>query len=147
MIVLGVDPGLRSTGYAVLAVNNNDVTLLAGGCIVTSQGQRLKAIYEELMQVILGFEPDCAVIESTFVNINPRTSLALGQARGVCLLSLEMMNVQYTEISTTIIRKNVTGRGNATKEEVQQMIENRFGFKMSHHVTDAIASVISVFTQ
>lgn len=145
MRVLGIDPGLRTTGYAIIDVNGDDLQLLAGGCIETISGKRLRQIYEVLLQVVKDFEPSCAVVESTFVNINPRTSLALGQARGVCLLSLEVSDIMYTEISTSVIRKKLVNKGNASKKEVHQLIENTFNIFMSHHISDAIASVISIF--
>lgn len=146
MRVLGIDPGLCATGYAIMEINDNECTLIAGGCVNTDNSEpRLRRIYENLVSMINDFQPVFAVVECTFVNINPRTSLALGQARGVCLLSLEMTNVEYMEITTSVIRKKLTNRGNSTKRDVQNLIESRFNRKMSHHISDAIASIVSVF--
>lgn len=143
--VLGIDPGLCITGYVIMEISEDNTELIAGGCIYTdSSNKRLRLIYEGLLTIIRGFEPDIAVVECTFVNINPRTSLALGQARGACLVSLEVMNIQYIEISTSVIRKKLLNKGNATKKDVQNFVQNMFHIKMCDHISDAIASVLSI---
>jgi crossover junction endodeoxyribonuclease RuvC len=147
MRVLGIDPGLCVTGYVIMEIDGTKSELIAGGCIYTdSSKQRLRAIYEGLLTIIRGFEPTLAVVECTFVNINPRTSLALGQARGACLVSLEVMDIQYVEISTSVIRKRLLNRGNATKKEVQTLIQGLFNIKFCDHISDAIASILSILS-
>lgn len=147
MRVLGIDPGLCFTGYAVVDIFDNDVTLVTGGCISTKPSdKRFKKIYGGLINLIQHYKPEIAIIENTYVNINPRTSLSLGQARGVCVLSVEMSELEYIEVSTTVVRRNLFGKGNAKKEEVQEFIENMFQRKMTNHITDAIASILSVFS-
>jgi crossover junction endodeoxyribonuclease RuvC len=147
MRVLGIDPGLCFTGYAVLDIVGTHIQLVTGGCITTKPSEkRFKKIYESLNNIIQGYKPEIAIIENTYVNINPRTSLSLGQARGVCVLSVEVNELEYIEVSTTVVRRNLLGKGNAKKEEVQVFIETLFQHKMTNHITDAIASILSVFS-
>ena len=147
MRVLGIDPGLCFTGYAVLEIVDSNIKLITGGCITTKPSEkRFKKIYESLNNIIQDYMPEISIIENTYVNINPRTSLSLGQARGVCVLSVEINEIEYIEVSTTVVRRNLLGKGNAKKEEVQVFIENLFKQKMTNHITDAIASILSVFS-
>ena len=127
MILLGLDPGLRRTGWGVVAADGNRLSHIANGC-VTSQSsrplaQRLVQIHDGLRTVILDHQPDAAAVEETFVNENAASTLKLGQARGVALLTPALAGIPVSEYAANLIKKSVVGSGHARKEQVRMMVE------------------------
>lgn len=127
VVILGIDPGLEHTGYGVVAVSGNRYTHIASGRINTRPADpvpvRLAVIAEGLKQVIRQHQPTQAAVEEVFVNNNARSSLKLGQARGVCLLVPQQHNVPVTEYAARLVKKSLVGKGGAEKAQVAHMVK------------------------
>jgi crossover junction endodeoxyribonuclease RuvC len=126
MRLLGLDPGLRSTGWGMIEASGSRLRHIANG-LVKSDGDadtalRLAQIYDGLTAVIEQHKPDVAAVEETFVNSNATTTLKLGLARGVVLLAPARAGVAVAEYSANAIKKAVVGVGHADKEQVQMMV-------------------------
>ena len=126
MRVLGLDPGLRHTGWGVIDVAGNRLSHVADGVVhVPSDlplAVRLVALFRQLNDVLQRFDPDEAAVEESFVNRNAATSLKLGVARGIALLAPAERGVPVAEYSANLIKKSVVGAGHAEKEQVQLMV-------------------------
>ena len=126
MRVLGLDPGLRHTGWGVIDVTGNRLRHVADGAIHAPLGlplaERLVALFRELTEVLVRFAPDEAAVEETFVNKNPASTLKLGLARGVVLLAPAERGLPVAEYSANLIKKSVVGAGHAEKAQVQLMV-------------------------
>jgi crossover junction endodeoxyribonuclease RuvC len=124
--ILGIDPGLRRTGWGVLDSDGVRLIYVASGVITSAADDdlayRLRALFEGVMGVIASFDPAEAAVEETFVNDNPRSTLKLGQARGVALLAPAMRGMKVAEYTPNQIKKTVVGAGHADKNQVQAMI-------------------------
>ncbi len=149
IVVLGVDPGTLNTGYGVVSRENNQVRLLASGCITngsdSSMPLRLKKIYLELRTVIAQYHPDEFAIESAFYGKNAQSALKLGHARGVSILAAVENEIPTTEYSPREVKRAVVGSGAASKEQVQFMVKSLLGItnsKMLHDTSDALAIAI-----
>ncbi len=127
MRILGIDPGLVKTGYGIIEVKNNHFSFIASGTIHTdpkeSMVNRLCELHNNLISIINNHCPEESAIEETFVNINPVSSLKLGQARGSLILTLGICNLKVFEYSSTAVKKSVVGVGKAQKKQVQMMIK------------------------
>jgi len=126
MIILGVDPGTLIAGYGVIEKKGNVVSLLDVGIIKNASAQsmplRLKKIYSTLCSVIDRFHPDEFAIETAFYSKNAQSALKIGQARGVAILAGVNHELPVTEYSPREVKKSVTGKGAASKEQVQYMM-------------------------
>jgi crossover junction endodeoxyribonuclease RuvC len=126
VIILGIDPGLGTTGWGLIQAEGNRLSHIANGQISTnskdSLPDRLVQIDRELTDLILKHQPDVAAVEEVFVNSNPQSTLKLGQARGAILLSLARTGLQPGEYAARLIKKAVVGIGNAEKSQVHAMI-------------------------
>lgn len=126
MRLIGLDPGLRNTGWGIIDVRANRLTYVADGTVSPSTKQdlagRLRDLHEGLAKVLVDFEPDEAAVEETFVNKNPGTTLRLGEARGVVVLAPALAGLPVAEYSANRIKKSVVGAGHAAKEQVQMMV-------------------------
>jgi len=123
--ILGIDPGSRITGFGVIAIQGNRVTHVADGCIRTIQGdlaQKLKTIFDGVTQVIEEYRPDEMAVEQVFLHRNVASAFKLGQARGAALMAGILHPLPIYEYAPTEIKQAVTGKGNATKEQIQYMI-------------------------
>ena len=127
MRILGIDPGLRNTGFGIIDQDTNKLSYVASGTIVVPPEQelylRLKEISSHLYEVIDTYQPDVAVIEKVFLNTNPQSTLLLGHARGAAMLSLAQKGLTVSEYTALQIKKAVVGRGHAQKEQVQAMVQ------------------------
>ena len=125
MRILGVDPGSRATGWAIVAFDGPPA-LLASGVLrpPTSLpfGQRLQALYVGLQEVIDRERPDAAAIERVFAGINPQSIITLGEARGVLLLAMTARSLEVGELTPAEVKRAVTGTGGAEKQQVRRMI-------------------------
>ena len=124
-IILGIDPGSRTTGYGLLEMENLKIKYLASGSIVLSDldfKKRLLVLNESLGQLIREYTPNQAAIEQVFVGKNASSALKLGHARGVALLTITQANLTVSEYSAKVVKKAVTGSGGANKKQVQTMI-------------------------
>src|ERR1700733_3348883 len=126
MRVLGLDPGLRHTGWGVIDVAGNRLTHVADGVASAPtdlpMGERLVALFRQLGEVLERFRPDEAAVEETFVNRTPASTWKLGLARGVVLLAPAERGVPVSEYSTNLVKKSVVGAGHAEKGQVQLMV-------------------------
>jgi crossover junction endodeoxyribonuclease RuvC len=126
MRVLGLDPGLRHTGWGVIDVAGNRLTHVADGVIHAATDHplatRLVLLFRQITAVVERFRPDEAAVEETFVNRNPSSTLRLGVARGVVLLAPAECGLPVAEYSANFIKKAVVGAGHAEKSQVQLMV-------------------------
>ena len=124
--ILGIDPGLRRTGWGVVDSDGVRLIYIASGVITAPTDDdlayRLRALYEGVAGVIKSFGPREAAVEETFVNENPRSTLKLGQARGAALLAPAMAGLVVAEYTPNLIKKSVVGSGHAEKAQIQAMI-------------------------
>jgi len=123
--ILGVDPGLRVTGFGVIDKQGATLRYVTSGCIRTPMGElpeRLAAILEGLAQVIAEHGPLEAAVERVFVNVNPSSTLALGQARGAAISALVLQRLPVSEYTALQVKQAVVGTGHARKEQVQSMV-------------------------
>lgn len=126
MRVLGLDPGLRQTGWGVIDSSGSAVTHVANGCVRTkgkNLGERLASLFEQLADVVATYQPDEAAVEKTFVNSNFSGSLLLGHARGVAILAVAHAGIPVGEYAATSIKKAVVGVGHAEKSQIQSMVQ------------------------
>ncbi len=126
MKLLGLDPGLRATGWGVIEADGNRLRHVAHG-VVRSDGaatlaQRLMQLHDGLRAVIEAYAPEAAAVEETFVNRNAASTLRLGQARGVALLVPALCGLPVCEYATNLVKKSVVGTGHADKRQVAEMV-------------------------
>jgi crossover junction endodeoxyribonuclease RuvC len=124
--ILGIDPGLRNTGWGVIESDGSRLTYVACGTVRSDAGEtlpeRLRQLMEGLAAVIAAHAPDEAAVEETFVNRDPQSALKLGQARGVALLAPAMSGVSVAEYAANLVKKTVVGAGHAEKAQVAMMV-------------------------
>ena len=124
--IIGIDPGLRRTGWGVIEVDGPRLIYVASGHIASDNDEalayRLRQIYEGLVSVLTSFQPREAAVEETFVNENAKATLKLGQARGMALLAPAMRGISVGEYPPNLIKKSVVGAGHAEKKQVQLMV-------------------------
>ena len=126
MKILGIDPGLRTTGFGVITKTGNKLAYVASGTIKTPDAdlpQRLKTILTGISEIIRTYSPDCAAIEKVFVNVNPQSTLLLGQARGAAICGLVSADLAVAEYTALQIKQAVVGHGKAQKQQVQDMVQ------------------------
>lgn len=126
MRVLGLDPGLRVTGWGMIEMIDNRLRYLGDGTIRSddklSLAERLGQLHRGVLRVIADWSPDAAGVEQTFVNKNPESTLKLGQARGVVLLAPALAGLEVGEYAPTQVKQAVVGTGRAAKEQVGMMV-------------------------
>ncbi len=126
MRILGLDPGLATTGWGVIEARDNRLSHVANGVVRTKSGLslalRLVQIDAGLADVIGRYQPAAAAVEETFVNRNPASALKLGQARGVILVAASRAGLEVAEYSPNVIKKTVVGAGHAAKEQIGLMV-------------------------
>jgi crossover junction endodeoxyribonuclease RuvC len=126
MIILGIDPGLRVTGYGVIEKIGNSLVYVASGCIKSPTGElpdRLKNILQSMQEVIRLFAPGQVAVEKVFVNVNPQSTLLLGQARGAAICAAVSHDLAVSEYTALQVKQAVVGNGHADKEQVQEMVK------------------------
>jgi crossover junction endodeoxyribonuclease RuvC len=125
--ILGVDPGLGITGYGVVEKCGSVLTYVASGRIVSDErqalAQRLATILEGLQQVIAAHAPGEVAVEKVFVNVNPQSTLLLGQARGAAICAAVLAHLPVAEYTALQVKQAVVGMGHAKKEQVQEMVK------------------------
>jgi len=148
MRILGIDPGLRCTGWGVIDFNQGRLQHIANGAIRpdprASDADRLTAIYQGLSTVIADTDPDIAAIEEIFVAKSARSALRLGMARGVGILACGTAQVMISEIAARAVKKAVVGTGGASKEQVQKMVARLLQVRAENaDAADALAIAIA----
>ncbi len=125
--IIGIDPGIRSTGWSIITSEKHSIKLIENGSIsvkhTLSISDRLLRIFSELNKIITSFSPDEAAIEEIFINKNPKSSVTLCYARGIALLSLKAAKLNIKEYKTNFVKKSITGNGHADKLQVMFMVK------------------------
>ena len=125
MRILGIDPGLRVTGFGVLEKHGQRLEYVTSGVIRTTDGDlpsRLGTIFEGVSSLVREYAPQQSAIEKVFVNVNPQSTLLLGQARGAAICALVMSRVPVAEYTALQLKQAVVGNGRARKDQVQEMV-------------------------
>ena len=126
MRIVGLDPGLRHTGWGVIDVSGNRLSHVADGIVHAAAAAplalRLVSLFRQLTAMLERFAPDEAAVEESFVNKNPASTLKLGVARGVALLAPAERGLRVAEYSANLVKKSVVGAGHADKAQVQMMV-------------------------
>ena len=147
--ILGIDPGLRVTGFGVIDKTGSQLAYVASGCIKTdaaaSLPTRLGTIHAGLCELIAHYRPDQSAIEIVFVNVNPQSTLLLGQARGAAITALVANGVEVAEYTALQIKQAVVGNGKAAKVQVQHMVRRLLSLPgdPSPDAADALACAIA----
>ena len=129
MRILGIDPGLQTTGFGVVDMDGHALRYVASGTISTrkvAQGElpaRLKVLFDGIGEIVATYRPDAAAVEIVFVNVNPQATLLLGQARGACVTALVSCNLAVAEYTALQMKQAVAGHGKAAKAQVQEMVK------------------------
>lgn len=127
-IILGIDPGLRKTGWGVVGFRQGELKFMGAGTVRSDEKsplwERLLDLSEGLKKVLADFSPDEAAIEETFVTRNGASTLKLGQARGALILTAAMAGIPVHEYAATLVKKTVVGVGRAEKDQVGMMIKH-----------------------
>ena len=141
MIILGIDPGSLNVGYGVLQVEKRKI--VAAGCDTIKINPKLQ-LSERLVQIHLGmdkiiaeYKPDIAVVETIFYGKNIKSAFTLGHARGVIMLALAQHNIDIEEYSPREVKKSVVGNGNASKEQVEYMVQKILNLSTKPKTEDA----------
>ena len=145
--ILGIDPGLRLTGFGVVDRAGQRVAYVASGVIRTPDAalpDRLKAILDSLSRVIAEHRPDQVAVEKVFVNVNPESTLLLGQARGAAICAAVSCRLPVSEYTALQVKQAVVGKGHAAKVQVQQMVRRLLALPgdPSSDAADALACAI-----
>ena len=125
--IIGLDPGLRNTGWGVIEAEGSRLSYVADGAVHSDAdaplAERLLQIHSQLLSVLKEFAPDEAAIEETFVNKDARATLKLGQARGAVMLAPAICQIPVSEYAPNVIKKTVVGAGHAEKTQVKHMVK------------------------
>ncbi len=128
MRILGIDPGLQTTGFGVVDLQGQHLQYVASGTISTlhlPRGDlpaRLKVLFDGVREVVATYKPDASSVEIVFVNVNPQATLLLGQARGACVTALVSVDLPVAEYTALQMKQAVAGHGKAAKAQVQEMV-------------------------
>ncbi len=147
MRLIGLDPGLRQTGWGIVALQGNRMRHIADGVVASnaagSLAERLVQLHDGLVAVIGEYGPAEAAVEETFVNANPTSTLKLGQARGIALLVPAMAGIPVFEYTPNQVKKTVVGSGHAAKRQIEMMVHTLLpGCTAKADAADALAVAI-----
>ena len=149
MIILGIDPGIAIVGYSIVECNGNKFRAIDYGCIKTESNllfpDRIKIIYDRLIEIIEKYKPDDLAVEELFFNKNVKTAIKVGQARGVEILAAVNQGLEIYEYTPLQIKQAVVGYGRADKNQVQEMVKILLNLKEKpkpDDVADALAVAI-----
>src|SRR6266496_3541348 len=145
--ILGIDPGLRVTGFGIIEKNGATLSYITSGrvkCRAAELPERLKNILDSLREVIETHQPQQVAVEKVFVNVNPASTLALGQARGTAICAAVIAGLPVAEYTALQVKQSVVGNGHAAKEQVQHMVRRLLDLpgEPSADAADALACAI-----
>ena len=146
--ILGIDPGLRVTGFGVIEKHGSHLHYVASGCITSNDRAplptRLGTLFAGISEVIATYRPDQAAVEIVFVNVNPQSTLLLGQARGAAVTALVHGGLSVAEYTALQVKQAVVGHGKAAKQQVQDMVVRLLKLEgaPSSDAADALACAI-----
>ena len=125
--IIGIDPGLRNTGWGVIEADGTRLSYVADGSVHSDAdaplASRLLQIHTQLVEILQRYAPDEAAIEETFVNKDARATLKLGQARGAAMLAPALAGITVAEYAPNVVKKSVVGAGHAEKDQVKHMVK------------------------
>jgi crossover junction endodeoxyribonuclease RuvC len=125
--ILGIDPGLRNTGWGLITQDGSKLSFIACGTIKsdekTSLAERLKQLHDGLSEIVASYTPDEAAVEETFVNKDARATLKLGHARGIALLVPALAGLSVAEYAPNLVKKTIVGAGHADKDQIHMMVK------------------------
>ncbi len=144
LMILGVDPGSRATGYGLVAAEGDRLWHVDSGCIhlpgTLPHSRRLARIYQRLQALVAQYQPQAFVVEEVFLAHNVQSTIKLGQVRGIILLAAGQADLPVFEYSPLVLKKAIVGYGQATKTQMLLMVEKLLNLKISNHNTaDALA--------
>jgi crossover junction endodeoxyribonuclease RuvC len=147
VLILGIDPGLRITGFGVIEQTGGKLRYVTSGCIKSGSGDladRLKSILDGISEIIAANRPQEVAIEKVFVNVNPQSTLLLGQARGTAICAAVIAGLPVAEYTALQVKQAVVGKGHAKKEQVQHMVRRLLALPgdPSPDAADALACAI-----
>jgi crossover junction endodeoxyribonuclease RuvC len=148
MIILGIDPGSRITGFGLVKKSGNKTTHLENGTLYLDTKKqykdRLVFLFQEIQALVNAFKPEALSIENIFYHKNPKSVQKLGEARGVAILAGAISNLDVFEYTPLEIKKAITGHGNATKEQVQYMVRRLLNLKdlAEENASDALGAAL-----
>ncbi|TES92996.1 MAG: crossover junction endodeoxyribonuclease RuvC [Candidatus Cloacimonadota bacterium] len=150
MRIIGVDPGLQRTGYAVVEKKENDFLIVTSGVLTTKKtsiGKRLLSIYNGLLNIIEEYSPALMAVETGFYSKNVDSLVKMSQVKGVLIVAASLKGLEVFEYSPATIKSSVVGRGGATKEQVKYMVEQimKREIEGGFDISDAIAVAICHF--
>jgi len=129
--VLGIDPGLETTGVGILDVRGSRYDPVYSGCITTKKdlplSLRLEKIYKDLLELIDGYRPDCMALEELFFSANTKTAIKIGHSRGVLMLAGSTRGLEVYEYTPLEVKQSVVGYGRATKKQIKYMLKTILG--------------------
>ena len=148
MRIIGIDPGLRNTGWGIIEFKNNRLIHIDNGRIsppsISSVGERLLFLENKLSVIVKKYNPNLSAIEQIFVGPGTGSSLKLGMARGVSILVLAKAGLQIKELPPKLVKKTITGYGSASKDQIKSMIEKLLNIiPKNEDSSDALAIAIS----
>lgn len=147
--ILGIDPGTRHVGFGVVEKEANSLRFIAGGCIHANGGtvpERLVVIYRGLREVIRAHAPHTAAVETVFTGNNPKTAIAIGEGRGVAMLSIAEQGVEVKGYEPALVKRAIAGNGRADKDQVRSMVKVLLTLPeapVTDHEADALALAIT----
>ena len=154
MIIIGIDPGIRRTGYGIIKSSNNNPELVDYGIVSSDSDEpvakRIYSIFSDIQMLIEKFQPSVLSIEDIFFGKNVKSMLLLGQARGAALIAAASKNLIIYEYSPKKIKQSLTGNGNSEKHQVQFMVQNILKLSSPpnpHDASDALAAALCHFQQ
>ncbi len=147
MRILGLDPGLRVTGYGVIDKTGQTLRYVTSGVIRTGEGtlpERICALFAGIQEIVATFRPEAAAVEKVFVNVNPQSTLLLGQARGAAIAALTQVGQPVYEYTALQVKQAVVGNGHADKQQVMHMVRRLLGLpgEPKADAADALACAI-----
>lgn len=148
MRILGIDPGLRITGFGLIEKSGQKLSYVSSGVIKSGEGelpQRLGVLFAGLTELIHAHRPDTCAVEIVFVNVNPQSTLLLGQARGAAICAAVSQQLPVSEYTALQVKQAVVGHGKAAKEQVQEMVKRLLGLPVAPtaDAADALACAIA----
>jgi crossover junction endodeoxyribonuclease RuvC len=148
-LILGIDPGLRITGFGLIQITGSKLAYVASGCIKSDETntlpERLRTIAEDIQSIIAHHKPDDVAVEKVFVNVNPQSTLLLGQARGAAITAAVLSGATVYEYTALQVKQSVVGHGKAAKEQVQAMVQRLLALAIAPQAdaADALATAIT----
>lgn len=147
MRILGLDPGLRVTGYGVIDKTGQTLSYVTSGVIRTGEGalpDRIRVLFAGIQEIVATFQPEAAAVEKVFVNVNPQSTLLLGQARGAAIAALTHVGQPVYEYTALQVKQAVVGNGHADKQQVMHMVRRLLGLpgEPKTDAADALACAI-----